>query len=118
MNTNRKSLRDRAKDFSVQLPFMEGREKAEIKDVMGTICTITDYGFLRGDDDREYAAFITKEHPKHFFFGGQVLTDQLQRLDEEGYRDDIVSEGLPFIMTEKRSRNGRNYVNVAFYPEA
>ncbi len=115
--TMRKSLKDRAKEFSVQLPFMEGREKGDAKTLLGMISTIADYGFLKGDDSRDYAVFITAENSKEFFFGGTVLTDQLQQLEAEGYHETIVEEGLPFLMTEKKSKNNRAYVNVEFYPE-
>lgn len=117
IENTRKSLRDRAKEFSVQMPFMEGREKGETRDLMGQISVIVEYGFLRNDDGKEYAVFITNERQKHFYFGGTVLTDQLQQLEAEGYHDDIVAEGLPMLMTEKKSRNGRTYTHVEFYPE-
>ena len=117
MTTTRKSLRDRAKEFSVQLPFMDGRDKGDAKELIGQISTITDYGFLKGDDDNEYVVFITAERAKKFYFGGTVLTDQMQQLEAEGYREEILAEGLPVLMTEKRSKNNRSYVSVEFYPE-
>ena len=116
-NNIQKSLRDRAKEFSVQLPFMEGREKGDAKELVGQVSTIADYGFLRGDKGDDYVVFITRERSKTFYFGGQVLTDQMQQLEAEGYRDAIVEEGLPMLMTEKKSKNGRSYINVEFYPE-
>lgn len=117
MENMRKSLKDRAKEFSVQLPFMEGRDKGDANELVGQVSTIIDYGFLKGDDGRDYAVFITKERSKHFYFGGTVLTDQLQQLEAEGYHDAIVEEGLPMLLSQKRSKNNRSYVNVEFYPE-
>lgn len=118
MSTNmRKSLKDRAKDFSIQLPFMDGREKGDAKELIGQVSTIIDYGFLKGDNDNDYVVFITKERSKTFYFGGQVLTDQMQQLEAEGYREEIITEGLPMLMTEKKSKNNRSYTNVEFYPE-
>lgn len=118
MNENmKKSLRDRAKEFSVQLPFMDGRDKGDAKELVGQISTITEYGFLKGDDNRDYVVFIVQERAKKFYFGGTVLTDQLAQLEAEGYHDAIVSEGLPMLMTEKKSKNNRSYINVEFYPE-
>lgn len=113
----KKALKDRAKEFSVQLPFMDGRDKGDAKELVGQVSTIIDYGFLKGDDNREYVVFITKERKKTFYFGGTVLTDQMQQLEAEGYHDDIVTEGLPMLMTEKKSKNNRSYINVEFYPE-
>lgn len=116
-NEMRKSLKDRAKEFSVQLPFMEGRDKGDAKVLVGQVSTIADYGFLKGDDGRDYVVFITKERAKEFYFGGTVLTDQLMQLEAEGYHDEIVEDGLPMLMTEKKSKNNRSYINVEFYPE-
>ena len=112
-----KTLRDRAKEFSVQLPFMEGREKGETKELLGTVSTITDYGFLTNEHGEAYAAFIVKERSGKFYFGGTVLTDRLTQLEAEGYHDAICEEGLPMLMAEKKARNGRSYTNVEFYPE-
>ena len=116
-NEMRKSLKDRAKEFSVRLPFMDGREKGEMKELLGQITTITDYGFLNNDDGSAYVAFITAERSKTFYFGGQVLTDQLAQLEAEGYHNDIINDGLPMLLGEKKSKNGKNYVTVEFYPE-
>ena len=117
MSDMRKSLKDRAKEFSVQLPFMEGREKGDAKELVGQVTTIADYGFLTGESGDDYAVFIVKERSNKFYFGGTVLTDQLQQLEAEGYHEEIVTEGLPMLMTEKKSKNKRSYVNVEFYPE-
>ena len=117
-NTNtRKSLKDRAREFSVQLPFMEGRDKGNTKDLIGKIVTIVDYGFLNGENDRNYVVFITKENEGLFYFGGAVLTDQLEQLEADGYRSEILEEGLPMLMRERKSKNNRTYTNVEFYPE-
>lgn len=117
MSDMRKSLKDRAKQFSVQLPFMDNREKGDAKELLGTINTIIDYGFLTGDNDNEYVVFIVKERANKFFFGGTVLTDQMQQLEAEGYHDDIINEGLPMLMKERKSKNKRTYTSVEFYPE-
>lgn len=117
MSNERKSLKDRAKEFSVRLPFMEGRNKGETKELIGTINTIIDYGFLPNEDSVPYAAFIVAERSDKFYFGGQVLTDQLQQLEAEGYHDEIITDGLPVLLTEKKSKNKMTYTNVEFYPE-
>lgn len=113
-----KSLRDRAKEFSVQLPFMEGREKGETKELLGQVSTICEYGFLPNEAGEPYAVFIVKERSNKFYFGGTVLTARLSELESEGYHDAIVEEGLPMLMTEAKSKkSNRGYTNVEFYPE-
>lgn len=113
----RKSLKERASEFSVRLPFMEKRDKGDTKELIGTINTISEYGFLPNENGEPYAVFIVKERSDKFYFGGEVLTDRLQQLEAEGYHADVVAEGLPILMTEKKSKNNRSYTNVEFYPE-
>lgn len=118
MSTNmKKSLRERAREFSVQLPLMEGREKGDTSELLGQVSTINEYGFLPNENGEAYAVFTVKERPTKFYFGGTVLTDRLSRLEAEGYHEAIVEEGLPILMTEKKSKNKRSYTNVEFYPE-
>lgn len=117
MNTM-KSLKDRAKEFSVQLPFMEGREKGNTDMLIGNISTITDYGFLPNDAGEMYVCFTVKERSKEFFFGGAVLTDRMIKLDEEGYGPAIREEGLPVLLKNATSKKTkRSYTNVEFFPE-
>lgn len=112
-----KSLRERAKEFDARLPFMDGKEKGETSELLGSVNTIIDYGFLPNDKGEHYAAFIVKERPSKFFFAGTVLTDRLIQLDADGYRGEILTEGLPMLMTEKKSRNNRTFTDVKFFPE-
>lgn len=117
-NKSLKSLKERAKAFDVQLPFMEGREKGETKELLGQVSTISDYGFIPNDAGEAYVVFITKERANKFFFGGSVLTARMVELETEGYHDAIVAEGLPMLLTEEKSKKtNRVYTNVKFYPE-
>ena len=116
-NKSLKSLRERAKEFDVRLPFMEGREKGDTKELLGQDSTINEYGFLPNEAGEVYAVFTVKERSDKFYFGGTVITDRLLKLDQEGYHEAIVAEGLPVRMTEKKSRNNRNFINVEFFPE-
>lgn len=113
-----KSLKERAKAFDVQLPFMEGRDKGDTNELIGQVSTITDYGFIPNDAGEAYVVFITKERANKFYFGGSVLTARMLDLENEGYHDAIVAEGLPVLFTvEKSKKSNRNYTNVKFYPE-
>ena len=116
-NNMRKSLKERAKEFGVQLPFMEGRDKGDTSELLGQVCTIENYGFLKGEKDNTYVVFTVRERANKFYFGGTVLTDQMEQLEADGYRGDIEAEGLPMLMTEKKSKNKRTYTAVEFYPE-
>ena len=116
-NEMRKSLKDRAKEFDVRLPFMDGREKGNTDELIGTVNTIVDYGFLPNEAGEMYACFILAERSDKFYFGGTVITDRLHQLEQDGYHDEVVAEGLPVLMTKKKSKAGRQFVNVEFYPE-
>jgi hypothetical protein len=111
------SLRERAKELSNSLPFMEGREKGEMKRIVDMSCTIIEYGFLQDEDNKEYVCFIVKEDPQNFYFGGQVLTDNMQELETDGFHAEIIKEGLPVNFGLKMSKNKKEYVTVEFYPE-
>lgn len=113
-----KSLKERAKAFDVQLPFMDGREKGTTDELLGQVSTIADYGFIPNDAGEAYVVFITKERANKFYFGGSVLTARMLDLENDGYHDAIVAEGLPMLLTaEKSKKTNRAYVNVKFYPE-
>lgn len=117
-NEMKKSLKDRAKSFDVQLPFMDGRDKGETKELIGQVSTIRDYGFIPNDAGEPYVVFITDERSDKFYFGGSVLTARMLELENEGYHDAIVEEGLPVLLTEEKSKKTkRSYTNVKFYPE-
>lgn len=118
IKTAMKSLKERAKAFDVQLPFMEGRDKGETKELLGQVSTICEYGFIPNDAGEPYVVFITKERANKFYFGGAVLTARMIELENEGYHDAIVAEGLPVLLTEEKSKkSNRTYTNVKFYPE-
>lgn len=118
MSNNIKTLKDRAKSFGAQLEIMEGRDKGETKELIGQVSTITDYGFISDEVGKPYAVFIVGERSEKFYFGGAVLSDRLLKLEEEGYHDSIVADGLPMLLTEEKSKkSNRTYTNVKFYPE-
>jgi hypothetical protein len=113
----RKSLQEKAKEFDKSLPFMEGREKGKTEHIVDTKLTITDYGFLTDDEDKEYVCFIVKEKPERFYFGGQVLTNNLKEMDADGYGEEIRKDGLPVRFTEKTAkRSKKTYTAVEFFP--
>lgn len=113
-----KSLRERAREFDSRLPFMEGREKGETAELLGTVNTINEYGFLNDENGEPYAVFTVAERSSKFYFGGEVITDRLLTLEAEGYHEAINTEGLPVLMTKKKSKNGgRQYTSVEFFPE-
>lgn len=110
-----KTLKERLlSEMSNGLPFMEGKEKAD--NILDEKLTIKEYGFLNGDDG-EFISYIVKEYPENFFFGGSVLTERFKHI-ESVFTDDEISElleeGIEIKLTQKKSKNKRNYVGVEF----
>ena len=118
MSNLKKSLKERAQEMSAPvLPLMDGKDKGTTEDLIGVIVTLNDFGFLSGDDG-EYAVFTVQEEPKEFFFGGKVLTEALKEFEKDGYTESIREEGLPLVLTKKKTKDGKkNYTAVLFYPE-
>lgn len=117
-NAKMEALKAAAKVMENNLPFMEGRTKGEMTDLVGTTVTIIEYGFLEdGKNKKDYVAFITAEHTEKFYFGGQVLTDAMQKFEADGFHEVIADEGLPVAIGSKLSGNKREYVTAKFFPE-
>lgn len=110
------NLRERAKQLGNTLPLMENREKAELSNIVDKVVTIRDYGFMKDENDKEYVAFIVDEDETSFYFGGQVLTDNIKELEDDGYGEEI-KKGLPVRLGKKMSKAKREYTTVEFYPE-
>ena len=101
------------------LPFMDGREKLEITgEVLNNILTVDDYGYLDGDDGN-YVVISLKEYPKHFIYGGSVVTDAFKKLEEKIGAENmaqLIQHGLTFRLSELISKNKRKYVRISFFP--
>ena len=101
------------------LPFMDGREKLEVTgEVLNNILTVDDYGYLDGDDG-EYVVISLKEYPKHFIYGGSVVTDAFKKLEEKIGAENmaqLIQHGLTFRLSELISKNKRKYVRISLFP--
>lgn len=117
-NAKMDALKAAAKELENNLPFMEGRAKGDMKELVGQTVTIIEYGFLEdGKNNKDYVSFIVAEQPDKFYFGGQVLTDSMQKFEADGFHDVIADEGLPVAIGIKLSGNKREYVTAKFFPE-
>lgn len=108
------SLKERVKNLGVAIKLAEGREKGDLEDLIGETITINNAEMVYLDTD-SYVAFTVEEDDKKFYFGGQVLTQDLSTLLEEGYLDEIKKCGLPVILTREKSRKtGNKYTKVTY----
>ena len=101
------------------LPLMEGRENLEVSgEVLNNTLTVDDYGYLEGDDG-EYVVIALKEYPKHFIYGGSVVTDAFKKLEGKVGTDGmtaLIEHGLTFKLNEMTSKNKRRYIRISFFP--
>ena len=101
------------------LPFMDGKEKLEVTgEVLNSTLTVDDYGYLEGDDG-EYVVISLKEYPKHFIYGGSVVTDAFKKLESKVGAESMVQliqYGLTFRLSELISKNKRKYIRISFFP--
>jgi hypothetical protein len=102
------------------LPFMEGKEKLEVKgNILNNVLTVDEYGFLEGEEG-EYVVIALKEYPQHFIYGSSVVTQAFKTLEEtldEEERAFILDKGLTFKLTEVVSKNKRKYIKLTFFPK-
>jgi len=113
---NLQDLRNKATEIQSQSELMEGREKGDMAQLLNQYMTVVNYDFADGDNGL-YSVLHFKELPELFFFGGGVITDQLKKLDGEGFKDVIQKEGLPVKFESVKSKNNRYYTNAILFPE-
>ena len=108
------SLKERVKSLGIAIKLAEGREKGDLEDLIGETITINNAEMVYLDSD-SYVAFTVEEDDKKFYFGGQVLTQDLSTLLEEGYLDEIKKVGLQVILSkEKSKKTGNRYTKVTY----
>lgn len=93
------------------IPFMEGRYKGNISDILGETLHIVDFGFINGDNG-EYAVFYTREHADVFYFGNAVITDMLKEVQRDGMEAELSEQDIVFEL--RTSKKGRDYIAFRF----
>lgn len=112
------SLKERVMQFKNEgVPFMQGRVKADIKDLKDKLVTLRDFSFIKNEHGEEYVVFIVDEEEEKFYFGGLVMTSNLKDLKDEGFYEEIKTEGLPLAIHERKNKRGnRSYLYPEYYP--
>lgn len=93
------------------IPFMEGRDKANLADITGQPVHIIDHGFIKGEDG-DFAVIALAEYPAVFFFGNAYITDVLKQVDEDGMQGALAEQSIVF--SKKTSKRGREYMSFEF----
>lgn len=92
------------------VPFMDGRDRGDINDLVNEDLHVEDYGYIRGKKG-EYAVIAFREYPKNFYFGGMVLTDILHRIDRDNMKEQLLGETMRLSMKDAKEpdRDGNIY---------
>lgn len=102
------------KEFQAGLPFMDGREKGSL--ATDVEVNISDFGFLIEQETGEkYVAFNLKEDNEHFYFGGNVITEKMNTIENllnEEQIEELKKEGLKVKFVKKESKNKRDYMDM------
>ena len=94
------------------IPFMEGGEKKELKDVFGQEVHITDFGFIDGKDGK-FAVIQLKETPNVFYFGNAIITEMLLEVEKDDKKAELPEAAI--IFSQKTSKEtGRDYTAFEF----
>ena len=93
------------------IPFMEGAEKADIRELVDKPVHIVDFGFIKGDNG-DFAVFITKENDGVFYFAPNVISENLHIIDEDGKRALLAKTEV--IVRSNTSKNKREYFTLEY----
>ena len=105
---------DYLKNKHARLEIMEGREKADVQDILNKNIHIDNFDFLNGEDG-EYAVFTITEDENNFYFASSVLTQELKDIEKDGMKEDAINETISIKLYERKSKNGkRTYIAVEY----
>ena len=108
-----KTLKERVKELGTSVKLAVGREKGEMKDLLGEVVTINNAEVVEMNGD-SFVAFTIAEDEKKFYFAGKVLSNNLTLLLNEGYGEAIRKEGIEITLNEEKSKNNRTYTKVTY----
>lgn len=109
-------LKSKLLSLNTSLPFMEGRNKGDLKEILNTEIKVNAYGFLK-DENGDYVVFTIEGNDNVFFFGGQVITHKFKAIEELFNSieiEQLLTEGISIILKERKSKNGRTYTELEF----
>ena len=86
------------------IPFMEGREKGNLRDLVDKPLHIVDFGFIDGKDGK-FAVMQFAEDGANFYFGNSIVTEMLETVEEDDMRDELAQQAIVFSLRVSKERN-------------
>lgn len=97
------------------IPFMDNSTKIDIP--QGEKLTITDYGFIHGEDG-DFAVLQFAEHKNSFAFGNSIITDNLKQMEQDfNDKSDVLFAlaDVKVVFSKRKNKAGkREYMSVEF----
>lgn len=94
------------------IPFMEGREKGNLRDLVDKPLHIVDFGFINGKDG-EFGVVQFAEDDKKFYFANGIITEMLMQVDDDGMREELAEQPIVFTMRMSKERK-QEYMTFDF----
>lgn len=94
------------------VPFMEGADKKDIRELVDLPIHIVDYGFIKGDNG-EFAVFKIAEVDDAFYFAPTVISDNLKTIQEDGMKDALAK--IEVVIRSTTSKKGRDYFSLEYH---
>ena len=94
------------------IPFMEGREKGNLRELVNRPLHIVDFGFIEGKDGK-FAVMSFMEDAGRFYFGNSIVTEMLEEVDADGMRDELAQQAIQFDLRVSKER-GQEYMAFDF----
>ena len=93
------------------IPFMDGRDKGDLKELLGKELHIADFGFIRGKNG-DFGVVAFAEDGEKFYFCNAIITEMLRTVQADGMEDALANQGIVFSM--KTSKGGQDYMTFEF----
>lgn len=93
------------------VPFMEGREKGNIHEIVDEPLHIMEFGFIHGNNG-DFAVIRVAEVEDKFYFCNSIITELLQTVRDDGMESELAEQVVYF--EERKSKNGQTYMTYRF----
>lgn len=93
------------------IPFMDNRDKGDMRDILGKPVHIIDFGFIKNDDG-DYGVIALAEDDEKFYFCNQVISDMLHQVEKDDMKEELAKQVIKFELAE--SKKGREYFRFEF----
>lgn len=92
------------------IPFMEGREKGNIHELLDEPLHIAEFGFIHGRNG-DFAVIRVLESDK-FYFANSIITKMLRTVQADGMENELAKKVIYF--EEKVSKLNQTYITFRF----